>query len=67
MQFFSADATMFLKKTLNIFFAHEDMKKRSQKLFIIGPNFFFSIANPPKTSPNNIFCSIKMSPCVTSI
>ena len=42
-------------------------KNCPQKLLIIGPNFFFSIANQPKTSPNHIFCFIKMSPCATSI
>ena len=42
-------------------------KNHPQKLLIIGPHFFFSIANRPKTSPNLIFCSIKMSPCATSI
>ena len=42
-------------------------KNCSQKLLIIGPNFFFSIVNRAKTSPNQIFCSIKMSPCATSI
>ena len=35
------------------------MKNRPEKLLIIVPNFFFSITNRPKTSPNLIFCSIK--------
>ena len=33
----------------------QNMKNHSRKLLIIGPNFFFSIANRPKTSPNHIF------------
>ena len=36
-------------------------KKRSQKLLIIGPDFFFSNANGPKSSPNLNSCSIKIS------
>ena len=43
---------MFFKKI----FAHENMKNNTLKCF-------FSIANRPKTSPNHILCSIKMSPC----
>ena len=40
-------------------FANEKMKKKiPQKLLILDP-IFFSIANWPKTSQNNIFCSIK--------
>ena len=35
MQLLSADGTMFLN-----FFAHENMKKRPQKLLIIGPQLF---------------------------
>ena len=35
-------------------------------LYHLG-NFFYSIANWPKTSPSLIFCSIKMSPSVTFI
>ena len=34
---------------------------------IFHSNYFFSIAKPPKISPNLIFCSIKMAPCATSI
>ena len=44
------------------------MKKMLSKVAHNLPKIcFFSIANRPKTSPNHIFCSIKMSPCVTSI
>ena len=37
------------------------MKKQPQKLLIFGPNFFFSNANLPKSSPNLNSCSIKIS------
>ena len=47
-----------LKKKLSL----KTWKKSPQKLLIFGPNLFFSFANWPKTSPNLIFCSIKMSP-----
>ena len=50
----------FLKKSLSI-------KNTLSKVAHNQPNFFFSIANRPKTGPNHIFCSIKMSPCATSI
>ena len=40
---------------LAYFFAHENMKKMASNLLIIGPKFFFSIANRPKISPNLIF------------
>ena len=52
MQLSSADARMFLKK-IKHFFALENMKKRPQKLLIIGPNFFFSVlARLPKPAHN---------------
>ena len=58
MQHFSEDAT--------IFFAPENMKKKPSKVaHNRPPPFFFSIANRPKTSPNLIFCFIKMSPYAT--
>ena len=60
MQLFSANTTIF-KKQLNCFFALENIKKRPQKLLIIGPNFFFRIANRTKTSTNLNFCSIKIA------
>ena len=66
MQLFSADASVFKKKKL--FFDPENMKKTPSKVaHNRPPNFFFSTANRHKTSPNHIFCSIEMSPCVTSI
>ena len=45
MQHFSAEATIFSKKNLKLFFAPENqaaenMKKLCQKMLIIGPNFF---------------------------
>ena len=68
MQLFSANVTMFFKKVLNSFFAHENMKNCSLKFLIIGQKcFFFRIANRSKISPNLIFCSIKMAPCATSV
>ena len=51
----------------NSFFAQENMKKPASKDAHNRPNFYFSIANQPKISPNLIFCSIKMAPCRTSI
>ena len=54
----------YLKKK----FDPENMKKTPSKVAHYRPKIFFSsIANRPKTSPNFIFCSIKMSPCATSI
>ena len=50
-----------------IFFAPENMKKPPSKVAHNRPPIFFSIANWPKTSPNLIFCSIKMSPFASSI
>ena len=68
MQLFSADARLFLKKFWDFFLPLKTWKNCSQKLLIIGPSaFFFSLANRPKTCPKHIFCSIKMSPCTTSI
>ena len=64
MQFFIVDATIFLKNY--IFFAFENMKKLPSKVAHNRP-IFFSIANWPKTSPNLLFCSIKMAPCAISI
>ena len=50
MQLFSANAKMFFKK-FNIFFAPQNMKKKHpQKLLIIGPDPFFSAANPAQIS-----------------
>ena len=47
--------------------ARDNLKKKCpQKLFIIGPNFFFSIFNWPENSPNVIYCSLKMAPFATS-
>ena len=63
MQPFCADATIFKKK----YFAHENMKKTLSKVAHNWPNFFFSIANRPKTSPNLNFCSIKIDHRVTYV
>ena len=61
MQLFSADAAMFLKKIkIEIM---ENMEKPPAKVAHNWANFFFIIVNKPKTSPNQIFCSIKMSSC----
>ena len=48
MQLFSADTTIFTKKILNLFFAHENIKTGPQKLLIISL-FFTSTARLPKT------------------
>jgi hypothetical protein len=52
MQLFSADATIFSKK-IDLFFAHENIKKGPQRLLIIGPKLFFtSMAQLPKPGQN---------------
>ena len=43
----------------NFFLPLKTRKKCSQKLLIIGPNFFFSIINRPKTSRNLRYFSYK--------
>ena len=53
MQLFSADTTIFSKKKLNLFFAHENIKNGPQKLLLIVPKFFFhSTAQLPKPAQN---------------
>ena len=44
-----------------VFLPMKTLKKPPSKVAHDWPIFFFSIANRPKTSPNLIFCSIKMS------
>ena len=67
MQLFSADATIFLKKS-EFFFVPQNMKKPPSKVAHNQPQFFsVCIANWPKISPNLILCSIIMAPCATSI
>ena len=56
VQSFSSDATILKKK--DIFCPWKHKKKTPSKVAHNGPQFFFSIANRPKTSPNLIFCSI---------
>ena len=57
MQLFSADAILF-----SIFFALENIKKRPQKLLIIGPKLFFSCTGPAaQTSPELILHVINIS------
>ena len=43
------------KKILNLYFAHENLKNKPQKLVIIGPNFFSSAGPAAQTSPELIF------------
>ena len=50
-----------------IFFAHENMKKPPSKVAHNRPNFFCSIANRSKTSPNLNFCSPYLVTLVTSL
>ena len=45
MQLFSADPTMFSKK-INVFFAHENMKKLCSKVAHNRPQTFFSQVRP---------------------
>ena len=56
MQLFSADTTIFKKKI-----APKNMKKPTSKVAHNWPQFFFSIANQPNTSPNLNFCSIQIA------
>ena len=49
MQLFSADASVF-KKTLNLFFDPENMKKFHQKLLIIGPILFLCTGPAAQTA-----------------
>ena len=71
-KFFTFILYTFLVRTIQyifqnlFFFAHEGIKKRPQKLLIIGP-IFFSIANRPKTSTNLNFCSMKIAHRVTYV
>ena len=48
-------------------FALENMKKPTSKVTHNRPQFFFSITNRPKISPNLIYFSIKVAHCATSI
>jgi hypothetical protein len=55
------------KKYVNLFFAHENIKKRPQKLLIIGPKLFFHSTGPAaQTSPEFIFHIIKNVPRLMS-
>ena len=57
----------FLQK-FKLFFAPANMKKPPTKVAHNQPAIFFSsFTNRPKSSPNLIFCSTKMSLCATSI
>ena len=62
MELFSVDAIIFSKKKLNLFFAHENLKKNGpQKLLIISPKFFFHSTGPAaQISPELIFHFIHM-------
>ena len=62
MQLFSANALVFSKKK-NLF-DPENMKKTLSK---VAHNRPIGYCHRPKTSPNLIFFSIKMPPCLTSI
>ena len=46
MQLFSVDAKMFFWKKVNIFLPTKTWKKRTQKLLMIGPQFFFQHYQP---------------------
>ena len=47
---------------VRIFFALENIKKMPSKVaYFTAQSEIFSTANQPKTSPNIIFCSIKMA------
>ena len=62
MQLFSEDPTIFSKKTLNLFFAHENIKKRASKVGHNRPQIFFHSTGPAaQTSPELIFHILKMS------
>ena len=69
------DFLFFLVRTLQCFYFSffycicpwKTWKNRPQKLLIIDPNFFFSNADWPKSSPNFNSCSIKISRRGTSL
>ena len=61
MQFFSANATMFLKEM------SKKILKRPQKLLIIGPIFFFQYCQHAQNQPKSHILLQKMAPCATSI
>ena len=73
--FFTFILCNFLVRTLHywfflkeVFLGHENIKKNCpQKLLIIRPNFFVSIANQPKTSLNLNFCSIEIAHRMTYV
>ena len=62
MQLFSSDTTIFSKKKLNSFFAHENIKKQASKFAHNRPQTFFSQYFPAaQTNPELIFHIINMS------
>ena len=62
MQLFSVDATIFSKKKINLFFAHENIKKTPSKVAHNRPQTFFSQYCPAaQTSPESIFHIIYIS------
>ena len=62
MQFFSVGTRVFFKE-FKTFFAQENMKKRPQKLLIIGPPFFpvLPTGSKVKTIPNLNLCFMKIA------
>ena len=53
MQIFSADATIFLKKNLKFFFAHQNIKKLPLKVAHNWPPTFFSVLAQLPKQPKN--------------
>ena len=67
MQLFCADATLFLKKNL-IFLPMKTWKNQTQKLLMIGPNFFFQQWQLAQNQPKSQFLFHKnCSSCNLSI
>ena len=62
MHLFSADATMFLNKILTFIFAPENIKKKPQKLLIIGPDPFFQYYQSAQIQPKSQFLFHKNLP-----
>jgi hypothetical protein len=65
MQLCGGQATIFKNNKKK--FAPERMKKALSKVGHNQPNFFFSIANRFKTSPNLNSCCIKIAHHVTNV
>jgi hypothetical protein len=58
MQLFSAEATIFSKKILSLFFVHENIKKRASKIPHNPPQTFFSQVWPAAQTSQELILHI---------